>query len=82
MIEILTTSIFYLEFKESNDNDNEMTFCYFSCLGGTVFSPRLWQFCRPKQLLTLASLGLIDRYTNYSFAQSPVELIYGTIESI
>jgi hypothetical protein len=47
-IEIFTTSIFYLKPKE--DNQNDMTFCYFSCLGRYCF--------RPKQLLTLALLVL------------------------
>ena len=35
LIEI--TSIFYLKFKENNEND--MTFCYFSCLGRYCFRP-------------------------------------------
>ena len=38
LIETITTSIFYLEFKESNDND--VQFCYFSCLGQYCFRPR------------------------------------------
>ena len=37
LIEIFTTSTFYLKFKENNEND--MTFCYFSCLGRYRFRP-------------------------------------------
>ena len=36
-IDAITTSNFYLEFKENNEND--MTFCYFSCLGRYCFRP-------------------------------------------
>jgi hypothetical protein len=28
---------FYLIFKENNENENDMTFCYFSCLGRYCF---------------------------------------------
>ena len=37
LIDTITTCNFYLEFKENNKND--MTFCYFSCLGWYCFRP-------------------------------------------
>jgi hypothetical protein len=37
LIDTITTSNFYLKFKENNEND--MTFCYFSCLGQYCFLP-------------------------------------------
>ena len=45
----ITTSNFYLKFKENNEND--MTFCYFSCLGQYCFRP---SSMAALQLLTLA----------------------------
>ena len=51
LIEIVTISIFYL--KKAN-NETDMKICYFSCFGQYCFGPRLWQLCRPKQLLMLA----------------------------
>ena len=50
-MEIFTTSNFYLKFKENIEND--MTFCYFNCLGRYCFQPTSKAAL---QLLTLASL--------------------------
>ena len=58
LIEIFTTSTFYLKFKENNEND--MTFFYCSCLGRYCFQPMSADACLAGpdhlQLLTLASL--------------------------
>ena len=40
LIEIFTTSTFYLQFKENNEND--MTFCYFSCLSQNCFCAHVY----------------------------------------
>ena len=50
LIEIFTSSIYFFKFK--GNKENNMTFCHFSCLAQCYFR----QLCRPKQLLTLASL--------------------------
>jgi hypothetical protein len=51
LIEIFNTSTFYLKFKENSKND--VTFCYFSCLGWYCFRPTSMAAL---QLLTLALL--------------------------
>ena len=53
-------------FRVKENNKNDMTFCYFSCLGRYCFRPRLGQLCRPEQLLTLASLvPIIKVFDNF-----------------
>ena len=49
LIDTITTNNFYLKFKEINEND--MTFCCFSCLGRYFFRPTSMAAL---QLLTLA----------------------------
>ena len=51
LIDTITTSNFYYKFKENNEND--MTFCYFSCLGRYYF--------RPTSMVAL-SLSALARY--------------------
>ena len=69
MIEIFTTSTFYLKFKENNESD--MTFCYFSCLGRYCFWP---MSTAAFQLLTLALLarnkGGVISVGTYNFVPS------------
>ena len=40
LIDTITTSNFYLKFKENNEND--MSVCYFSCFGPVLFSAHVY----------------------------------------
>ena len=65
LIEIITTSTFYLKFKENKEND--MTFCYFSCLSRYCLQHLSMAALR---LLTLDSLPQSDQTVSQLIADT------------
>ena len=66
LIEIITTSTFYLS-KEKNEND--MTFCYFSCLGQYCFQPTSMAALSPLALTQLLQGKAIEN--RYDIIERP-----------
>ena len=92
MIESITTSTFYLKFKENHEKENDTISCYFSCLGWYCFLPTPMAAFTAQASAKLASQPLSNQVgwprnhspknssPHYALAQLDVSCVCGTTD--